>query len=132
MGDFGDFLTNQMRNFISDQDFDREFERARFNFIFDVLNDSLGDNAFRRYYPESDRFSGAFSVSAFEAITSGLARNYSSWLNIPSETRLQEVATRVRAVWADDIFKARSGGGKRANYRIPYMVEVGERLFRVE
>jgi hypothetical protein len=131
MGDFGDFLTNQMRVFISDSTFDRQSERKRFDFIFSELNMALGESSFRRYYPDDDRFVGAFSVSAFEAVTSGIARNYESWTDVQADTRREEFRKRVKAVWADEVFGARSGGGKRSNYRIPYMVTVGERLFRV-
>jgi hypothetical protein len=131
MGDFGEFLTTQMRAFIVDPNFDRDFERNRFLFVFAVLDESLGESSFKRYYPADDRFTGAFSVSAFEAVSSGIARNYDQWLATPPEQRSQELVRRVKAVWADDVFSARSGGGKRANYRIPYMVEVGQRIFRV-
>jgi hypothetical protein len=131
MGDFGEFLTNRMRTFITDPNFDREFERTRFIFVFTQLHAALGDSAFKRYYPDEDRFTGAFSVSAFEAVTSGIARNYESWEQMAPQARAEELRTRVKAVWTDSVFSARSGGGKRANYRIPYMVQVGERIFRV-
>lgn len=132
MGDFGEFLTNQMRVFIADQGFDRDFERTRFDFIFAELDAALGENSFKRYYPEDDYFAGAFSVSAFEAVTSGIARHYEDWSAVPVDVRRDQLAERVKAVWADEVFSARSGGGKRANYRIPYMVEVGERIFTVD
>jgi Protein of unknown function DUF262 len=132
MGDFGEFLTNRMRIFIGDPDFNREYERDRFNFIFSELNESLGESAFKRYYTAGDRFAGAFSVSAFEAVTSGIARHYSAWLNVPKQERQEEFRTRVKSVWSDEVFSTRSGGGKRSNYRIPYMVQVGERIFKVE
>lgn len=132
MGDFGDFLTNRMRSFIGDREFDRDYERARFEFIFNELNRTLGESAFKRYYPSDDRFAGAFSVSAFEVVTSGVARNYDGWLRTPSESRIEALPAKVKQVWADPVFSERSGGGKRANYRIPYMVQVGERIFEVE
>ena len=131
MGDFGEFLTNRMRTFITDPDFDRDFEYNRFTFVFTELHAALGDSAFKRYYPDEDRFAGAFSVSAFEAVTSGIARNYDAWMQVDPQVRARELRARVKDVWADSVFGARSGGGKRANYRIPYMVQVGERIFRV-
>ena len=103
MGDFGEFLTNQMRVFIADQDFDRDFERTRFDFIFVELDAALGENSFKRYYPDDDYFAGAFSVSAFEAVTSGIARHYEDWCAVPVDARRDQLAERVKAVWADEI-----------------------------
>lgn len=96
MGDFGDFLTTRMRDFIADPEFDRDYEQARFLFIFSALDDSLGESSFKRYYPGDDRFTGAFSVSAFEAVTSGIARHYDQWLNVPPEQRSEELAKGSR------------------------------------
>lgn len=130
MGDFGEFLTEQMREFIADSSFNRDQEAERFRFVFSLLKEAMGEKSFRRYYSDGDRFTGAFSVSAFEAITSGISRNYEFWKSVSEDDRLSMVRDRVKAVWQDETFGLRSGGGKRANRRIPYMVEVGERIFR--
>ncbi len=130
MGDFGEFLTDRMREFVADSSFDRDQESERFRFVFFILKEALGDKSFRRYYSDGDRFTGAFSVSAFEAITSGIARNYDFWKSVSEEDRPSMIRDRVKDVWQDETFGLRSGGGKSANRRIPYMVEVGERIFQ--
>jgi len=130
MGDFGEFLTNRMRQFIADPKFDREAERTRFEFVFSSLASSLESAAFKRYDPAKDRFSGRFSISAFEAITSGLARNQDFWLSLDPDVRSEQIRERAKQVWADQVFNERSGGGRPANRRIPFMVEVGIRIFR--
>ncbi|MGW2610824.1 DUF262 domain-containing protein [Streptomyces mirabilis] len=130
MGDFGEFLTDQMRSFMADPTFVREKELERFEFVFTSLRDALAEKSFRRYYSDGDRFTGAFSVSAYEAVTSGIARNYEFWRSVEGPERSEMIRQRVKAVWQDSVFDTRSGGGKRANRRIPYMVEVGERIFR--
>ncbi len=129
MGDVGDFLTRVMRELIADEGFDRTEEAERFRSIFRILDDALGADAFRRFDPSKGRHGGRFSVSAFETIASGLARNWSFWRNISEEERSTELQRRVAAVWGDEVFVKRSGGGKAAERRIPHMVEVGERLF---
>ncbi len=75
MGDVGEFLTGRMRDFISAPSFDREAESERFSFVFGQLAAALKDSAFKRYNPATGGFSGRFSISAFEAIASGFARN---------------------------------------------------------
>lgn len=130
MGDFGEFLTNRMRDFITDPDFDRTGEEERFSFIFSLIRDTLGDSAFKRYDPSKERFAGKFSISAFEAITSGLARNLSHWHALLPAERGPKLEAQVKAMWSDDQFNRRSGSGWPANRRIPHMIEVGTRFFK--
>lgn len=129
MGDVGEFLTNRMRDFMADSDFDRDAERARFEFVFAEIDHALGSEAFKRYNPSQDRFAGKFSISSFEAIASGLARNEHAWRALAPDQRPGRLRSAAIAVWNDEVFSIRSGGGKPANRRIPFMVEVGERIF---
>ena len=86
MGDVGEFLTDKMRSFIEGPGFDRRFEQERFEFVFGVLDEALGSDAFKRPNQRGG-FGGRFSISAFEAVASGLARNYNSWKSLPSDMR---------------------------------------------
>jgi hypothetical protein len=130
MGDVGEFLTRRMRDFIADKSFDRTLERARFEFVFGEIDRALGSEAFKRYNSAQDRFTGKFSISAFEAIASGMARNESAWMALDADRRPARIRQGTIALWADDVFMRRSGGGKPAYLRIPYMAEAGERIFR--
>jgi hypothetical protein len=132
MGDVGDFLTRRMRDFISDPSFNRDAQRQRFEFVFDVLNTALGSGAFKRYDAERDDFRGKFSISAFEAIASGVAMNEDAWRTVAPAERSPLLRQRARAVWEDSVFEERSGGGKAAERRIPYMAEVGKRIFSID
>ncbi|MFK3671762.1 DUF262 domain-containing protein [Leifsonia aquatica] len=129
MGDVGDFLTRSMRRFIDDPTFDRDEQAKRFREVFSALDEALGANAFRRHDPVRDRYSGRFSVSAFEAVASGLARHWDYWRSLPADERNAEIARRIPTVWSDPVFVQRAGGGKAAERRIPYMVEIGQRIF---
>jgi hypothetical protein len=129
MGDVGEFLTERMRAFIEDSGFDRESEQARFEFIFDALETALDDGAFKRYDETKGVFQGRFSISAFEAIASGLAVNEAAWRKVVDiDARSEALRDCAKAVWRDEVFRERAGGGKAANRRIPYMAEVGRRL----
>ncbi|AYF97001.1 DUF262 domain-containing protein [Protaetiibacter intestinalis] len=129
MGDVGEFLTQSLRKFIADPDFDRSFQEARFREIFAALDDALGSDAFRRHDPQRDRYSGRFSVSAFETVASGLARHWDGWRALDATERSHELQRLVPTVWQDPTFIQRAGGGKAAERRIPWMVEIGERIF---
>jgi hypothetical protein len=129
MGDVGEFLTRRMRDFIADPEFNRNTEQARFEFVFGEINKALGPDAFKRYSENYDKFSGKFSISSFETIASGMARNEAAWRGLDPAERPGRLRAAAIAVWRDEVFSMRSGGGKPANRRIPYMVEVGERIF---
>lgn len=127
--DVGEFLTTRMRTFIASEEYDRAFEKERFGGIFTWLNESLGDAAFKRYDPTRGSFSGRFTVSAFEAITTGIGLHYESWKALTPTARNPLIIARIKDVWMDPVFQARTGAGKPASLRIPHMFEVGQRIF---
>lgn len=128
MGDVGEYLTKKMRSFASDGTFDRSNEQAKFEGIFGLLDEAFGSDAFRRHTPNKG-FSGRFSVSAFEAIGSGIARNWGFWSTRDRDEAIADLRTRVPLLWQDEVFDTRAGGGKAAERRIAWMVESGERIF---
>lgn len=128
MGDVGEFLTRRMRDFVADSSFDRAAERKSFEFVFAEIAKALGSSAFKRYNATTDKFTGGFSISAFEAIASGLALNEPAWRALSPNDRPGRLVAATKEVWEDEVFMRRSGGGKSASLRIPYMVEVGARV----
>jgi hypothetical protein len=132
MGDVGEFLTKRMRAFIADPQFNRSEEEQRFRQVFSALDEALGPDAFRRHDPTRNRYSGRFSVSAFEVIATGLARNWERWSILDSEERTAQIRALVPTVWSDETFAQRAGGGKAAERRIHYMAAIGDRIFSGE
>ncbi|GHI95631.1 DUF262 domain-containing protein [Streptomyces olivaceus] len=129
LADVGEFLTSRMRDFIDSPDFDRDFEHERFMDIFSWLNDALGESSFKRFDLAKSKHSGRFTVSAFEAVTTGLGLNYGQWKQLEDGVRPKILRQRVQAVWKDATFQSRTGAGKSADLRIPYMFEVGQKVF---
>ncbi|MFH8724467.1 DUF262 domain-containing protein [Streptomyces termitum] len=129
LSDVSEFLTTRMRDFIDSEDFDRDFEYARFADIFTWLNDALGESSFKRWDLIKSKHSGRFTVSAFEAVTSGIGLNYEQWKRLDAGARPALLRQRVQAVWKDEVFQRRTGAGKSADLRIPYMFEVGQKVF---
>ncbi|WP_435614319.1 DUF262 domain-containing protein [Streptomyces coelicoflavus] len=129
LADVGEFLTSRMRDFIDSPDFDRDFEYERFIDIFSWLNEALGESSFKRFDLAKSKHSGRFTVSAFEAVTTGLGLNYEQWKQLEDGVRPKILRQRVQAVWKDATFQSRTGAGKSADLRIPYMFEVGQKVF---
>ncbi|BDH70353.1 DUF262 domain-containing protein [Streptomyces sp. PLM4] len=129
LADVGEFLTSRMRDFIDSPGFDRDFEYERFIDIFSWLNEALGESSFKRFDLAKSKHSGRFTVSAFEAVTTGLGLNYEQWKQLDDGVRPKILRQRVQAVWKDATFQSRTGAGKSADLRIPYMFEVGQKVF---
>ncbi|MGW8568169.1 DUF262 domain-containing protein [Isoptericola sp. NPDC055881] len=89
---------------------------------------SIGIDAFRRYDVRRDRFSGGFSVSTFEALSIGVARNIDAWES--EQDAPSKLIDKCKLLAADQRFRDRSGAGVRASQRIPVMVEIGPEIFR--
>jgi hypothetical protein len=123
--EFGEYLTSWMRSIATAGDFDEAAHQSAFDDAFKLLASSLGDDAFRRYDSARDRFVGAFSISAFEAITSGLGAHYDDWaIREPSA-----LADRIKAMWKEQQFKDNSGTGVSPRRRMPRLVHFGREFF---
>ena len=117
IGDMSDFLSATAVTCARDPQFDRTTEQELFEATFKMVNDALGDDAFRKFDPVRGRFTGGFSVSSFEAITAGIAHNLAAWqaLNQDRDSRLRDA---VVSLWQDQTFRTNSGSGIRASSRI--------------
>jgi Protein of unknown function DUF262 len=124
IGDVGEFLTEKAKALAQDKSFDYEEEGAAFRETFALLASTLEDNAFRRYDKSKQRFVGAFSVSAFEAIAIGMGYNPNTAAENPDT-----VEKKVKTMWADKEFVENSGSGVRASSRIPTIIPYGRVTF---
>jgi hypothetical protein len=126
LGDLGDFLTEKAAEMAADKAFDRDGESDAFETTFQLLHDSLEDDAFRRYDKRKKRFVGGFSVSAFEAVALGVGYNHKKLGGMEAN-----IAAKVKSIWSDPEFFNNSGSGIRASTRIPKIVPYGRKLFSV-
>lgn len=124
IGDVGEFLTEKAKTLAQDKAFDYKGEEAAFKETFALLASSLEDNAFRRYDKGKQRFAGAFSVSAFEALAIGMGYNPK-----PAAANPGIIEKNVKKMWGDREFVENSGSGIRASSRIPKIIPYGRNTF---
>ncbi|MFD5217053.1 DUF262 domain-containing protein [Streptomyces tendae] len=129
--DMDTFLSDQILDMATSGDFDLAEQQVVFEGVFNVLS-SLGPDVFRRYDVRREKPSGAFSVSAFEAVTLGVASHLESWKAIGADEQTELLRVKVSELWKDDQFKRYSGGGVRATSRVPMMRPVGDRIFALD
>lgn len=129
---FADFITDFLVKFWKSPAYDKDHEAQVFKKTFDLLNATLGQDAFKKYNATKEKFEGRFLVSAFEAIAIGVAKNIDSWDY--SEPALQETNQKIRGkviqLWNNRQFTDNVGRGVKFNARIPAVVELGQELFR--
>jgi hypothetical protein len=125
--DVSDFLTKQMVSMAKNKDLNYEEEEQAFNLTFSMLEKWLGESAFRKYDNIKQRFIGGFSVSAFEAISTGVGYNY-KFLSQENVNLLP----RVRNIWQDLTFKSNTGSGINLQRRVKALVPLGRRFFSDE
>lgn len=123
--DVSEFITDKMVDLAKDKAFDFEEEKRIFIETFDSLNRTVGSNAFRRYEPTTNRYSGAFSISAFEAIAIGLASPEGG-----NRIEDNELEPRIKELWSNREFTESWGAGKSASSRIPRLIPLGRRWFQ--
>ena len=122
-GDVRVFLTDGMREMALNKELNyRHIEKA-FKKTFDVLNEALGDDSFRRYKIDSDRFFGGFILSAYEVIALGIGYSYK---NLP---KTNEISSRIKNIWSNPTYQKWSGAGVNAARRLPYLIPLGREVF---
>ena len=93
----------------------------------------MSEQAFKRYNSSKDKFEGKFLLSAFETISVGLGRNYLEYCELPLDANLKKVITeKIIQIWSHETYQAKSGSGVRANFRIPVIVPLGQKIFKYE
>lgn len=124
------FLSREIFEYIEDASFDREKQQNIFLRTFKLLDESTGDDSFRRYDEPKDRFMGPFSVSAFETITTGVGSHIDAWENAET-TSSGRLRKQIEGLWKNQVFRSRSGSGMSSAQRIPYTIPEAHRYFEV-
>jgi len=105
-----------------------ELERNLFEWTFDTLHQVGGNDVFKRW--NGHRHLGAFSISAFDAITYGVSINRPVISELPDNDRGPWLLQRIRDLWVDPIFQANSGSGVRGTTRLTNLLPYARQYFQ--
>lgn len=122
-GDVSVFLTDEMRKMALNKELDYSHIEKAFKKTFDILNEALHDDSFKRYKPEQDRFLGGFLLSAYEVIALGIGYHYQ---NPPQRN---QISSQIKSIWSHPTYKKWSGAGINAARRLPYLIPLGREVF---
>ena len=130
--DVDELLTNQMKRFSSDPGFNKTEEARIFTETFDIINQVLMSNTFKKYFPQENRFKGQFLISAFEVVAIGLGKNIDYWQEKEIEDIKDILSEKIKSIWSDGAFTSNSGSGSNVSSRLPILLPLGMRLFENE
>lgn len=101
-------------------------ERALFVETFDSLVNGVCSDVFKRW--DGSRHLGPFSISAYDAIAYGVAKNMQA-INQLGQGKDAWLCGKVRGLWAEDVFRSNSGSGVRGTSRLTNLLPFGEQYF---
>ncbi len=126
--DLSSFLTDEMLEIIKSDsnnywDVERwEEEKTIFMKVFDLIKELLGENAFRKYDFSKKKYTGGFTIYAFEIIALGLG------YSINQNTNIKQI---VDSFWEKENEYQNIWRGKSASSRIPQTIDLGRKLFSI-
>ena len=113
--DVHEYLDNALLRLAVD-DIDWENEKEIFRASFNLLNDALGEDSFKRW--DGDKFKGKFLMSLFEVIAYGASLNLDEIRSLGADVSLDFIRTKSKELWADNVFQTNSGAGVRGTTRL--------------
>lgn len=125
IGDVGDFLTKKMTLLARDKKFSYKLNEKVFKETFDTLEESVGDNAFKRFNIKKKRHEGGFLLSQFEVVGLGVAYN----IRNGSLIKNTEIPKRIQSIWSNKDYTSWAGSGITASRRLPRLAPLGRNLF---
>lgn len=124
--DLADFITQKMIEYADNPDFNQQREEEIFKKTFDFINQTIGDDAFKRFNVDKGTFQGRFLLSMFETIAVGVGKNIAKSDLAFSNAEVRE---KVSSVWRNTDFQNRTGSGVSVSSRLPVLIPLGENLF---
>lgn len=120
-----DFIDREILKLMEYETFNIDNEILLFKKTFDWIYTTMGEDAFKKYVSNDDKFKGPFLASSFEAIVSGVADNIEGMSSItPHDFR-----DKVKEMYSDDEYLELSKRGKRAIPRFKGMASFSKEYF---
>ncbi|MCQ2773140.1 MAG: DUF262 domain-containing protein [Bacilli bacterium] len=125
-----ELLDEEILKCCSDADYPFEVVKDSFQKTFALLDSSIGEDAFKKYVSEDDKFKGGFFLAAYDAISIGVYRNIEDLEK--REDAKSCVVKKVKNMVTNPQFIESSKHGVRVNDRYRKLSDWGEKYFNEE
>lgn len=119
------FLTEKLEEIANDKKYDVDHELKTYVKTFKLLDDVLGENAFKKY--KKGKFSGQTLISAYEAIVPGVSICLDHWT-----VKQDELKLKIQNLYSQKEFVEASRPGTRPTDRMVRLIEFSRRWFANE
>jgi len=123
--DVHEYLDDALIDIATNDTFNSEEEENTFRKTFELIHNSLGNDAFRRW--DGTRFKGQFLMSLFEVIAIGVSKNLDAiqQLDDPSSYIIE----KSKDLWSNEHFNQYSGAGVRGTSRLANLIPFARNYF---
>lgn len=122
--DIHDYIDERTIDIAKKQFLNLEYEEKIFKKTFDLINKFQGQDSFKRYDTNEQKFKGAFLVSAFECIAIGVSKNIDTIIE-----KNIELDAKIKKMWSISSFTDNVKSGVRGTTRLKNVIEFGMDYF---
>jgi len=126
--DVHEYLDEALVEISKNDEIDWGEEETRFKKTFSLLNNSLGENAFKRW--DGHSFGGKFLMSLYETIAFGVSQNLDEIEHKGRDEQKEFVIARAKDLWSDPVFEKNSGAGIRGTTRLSKLLPMAKGFFK--
>lgn len=126
--DVNEYLDEGAVYLATNHEIDFQEERGLFERTFSLIDDALGENAFRKF--NGEKFQGGFLISGFEALSNGISLNLEAIELLGGEASKEFIVERTQALWPNQEFKEFTKAGVRGTTRLQNLIPFSEAHFK--
>jgi Protein of unknown function DUF262 len=128
-----EFFTDKIQELAKDSSYNQEEEEKAFSTTFRTLNQTTKEDTFRKYNPDTDKFSRGFTLAPFEVIATGIGYHYKMYESVLSSGTVDvlDIKGKLKQMWENKQYQSAYGRGKDASIRIPKLIPLGRELFKL-
>lgn len=129
--DITDVLTRKMKEICTNNIINLDREREVFDKTFEILFKACGENAFKKYFSQEDRFKGQLMLSSFEIIAIGVANNLEKIIAMPN--CIEYLSKKIKDLYTNEEYlklQQQKISSQRAVTRFTKLTEFGTKYFQ--
>ena len=124
-----EFLDEQAFTMAQNSTYDREENEKAFRETFKLLDQVLGVDAFKKYDPVKEKFTGPLNFSIYEFLISGIGKNILFWDASIKKIVSQELKDILIDVYKKQDFEQISKVGTTVSVRLKNAIKYADKVF---
>lgn len=127
--DSKEFLDKQAIEMCDNSEYDKEVNKTAFNNTFTLLNEALGENAFKRYDYNKNKFVGPINFFIYEFLISGIGTNILDWDNNIKNNIKSNLKNKLIELYNTQRFKELNKIGNTVSTRLKNAIDYSKEIF---